>query len=264
MGLSACRATLFPVVPGTRVLPDLTLDEPRMIALTGAIALLAGLVRGFSGFGGPAIMALVLTQFYSPLSVLTKVAIIDAMAYLLLLPTTAREFNRRVTAIATLAAFAGLPIGTYLLTELDPSVVKRAIAGTVAACVVVMLLGGRFRASPPVAVHLVVGVFAGVVFGATYIALVAMIFFFSLPASGAESRANAVYWGVLLTYVLIAMHMALGNITVDDLWRAALLGISYLAGTGAGVWCFRRTAERRFRRAVLWLLLGLATIGLVA
>lgn len=255
---------MFPVVPSTRVLPDLTLDDPRMIALTGAIALLAGLVRGFSGFGGPAIMALVLTQFYSPLSVLTKVVIIDAVSYLLLVPTTAREFNRRVTAVATLAALAGLPIGTYLLTELDPPVVKRAIAGTVAACVAVMLLGGRFRASPPVAVHLVVGLFAGVVFGATYIALVAMIFFFSLPASGAESRANAVYWGVLLTYVLIAMHMALGNITVDDLWRAALLGVSYLAGTGAGVWCFRRTAERRFRRAVLWLLLGLATIGLVA
>ena len=107
MGLSACRATLFPVVPGTRVLPDLTLDEPRMIALTGAIALLAGLVRGFSGFGGPAIMALVLTQFYSPLSVLTKVAIIDAVSYLLLAPTTAREFNRRVTVIVTLQPSPG-------------------------------------------------------------------------------------------------------------------------------------------------------------
>ena len=246
------------------MLPDLTLDEPRMIALTGATALVAGLVRGFSGFGGPAVMALVLTQFYSPLSVLTKVAIIDAVSYLLLAPTTAREFNRRVTVIVTLATLAGLPIGTYLLVEMDPSVVKRAIAGVVAACVAVMLLGVRFRASPPVVVHLAVGLLAGVVLGATYIALVAMIFFFSLPASGAESRANAVYWGIVLSYVLIATHMVLGSITVDDLWRATLLGASYLAGTGAGVWWFRRTAEREFRRAVLWLLLGLATIGLVA
>ena len=246
------------------MLPDLTLDEPRMIALTGTIALLAGLVRGFSGFGGPAIMTLVLTQLYSPLSVLTKVVIIDAVSYLLLVPTTAREFNRRVTVTVTLATLAGLPLGTYLLMEMDPSVMKRTIAGTVAACVAVMLLGGRFRAPPSTAVHLAVGLFAGVVLSATYIALVAVIFFFSLPASGAESRANAVYWGVLLSYVLIATHMLLGNITVDDLWRAALLGASYLAGTGAGAWCFRRTAERGFRRAVLWLLLGLATIGLVA
>ena len=65
-GLSACRATLFPAVPSTRVLPDLTLDEPRMIAFTGATAFVAGLVRGFSGFGGPALMALVLTQFLQP------------------------------------------------------------------------------------------------------------------------------------------------------------------------------------------------------
>ena len=159
------------------MLPDLTLDEPRMIVLTGAAALVAGVVRGFSGFGGPALMALVLTQFYNPLSVLTKVVIIDAASYLLLVPSTAREFNRRVIAIVTLATVAGLPIGTYLLVETDPVVMKRAIAGAVAACVFVMLFGGRFRASPSIAVHIAVGLLAGVVLGATYIALVAMIFF---------------------------------------------------------------------------------------
>ena len=245
------------------VLPDLTLDEPRMIVLTGTAALVAGVVRGFSGFGGPALMALVLTQFYNPLSVLTKVVIIDAVSYLLLVPSTAREFNRRVIAIVTLATPAGLPIGTYLLVETDPVAMKRAIAGTVAACIFVMLFGGRFRASPSIAVHIAVGLLAGVVLGATYIALVAMIFFFSLPASGAESRANAVFWGVILSYALIATHMALGNISVDDLWRAALVGVSYLVGTAAGVRWFRRTGEREFRRAVLWLLLGLAVVGLV-
>ena len=246
------------------MLPDLTLDEPRMIALTGVVALVAGMLRGFSGFAGPAVMAIVLTQFYSPLSVLTKVVIMDAMSYPLLVPSTVREFNRRVIAIVTLATLAGLPFGTYLLTETDPVVMKRAIAAAVASCVVVMLLGGRFRATPPIAVHVAVGLLAGVVLGATYIALVAMIFFFSLPASGAESRANAVFWGIILSCALITGHIALGNITVDDLWRSALLGIVYLAGAGAGVWCFRRTGEREFRRAVLWMLLGLAAIGLVA
>ena len=142
-------------------------------------------------------------------------------------------------------------------------VIKRAIAAAVAACVAIMLFGGRFRASPPIAVHLAVGFLAGVVLGATYIALVAIIFFFSLPASGAESRANSVFWGVILSCVLIATHMGLGNISIDDLWRATLVGLAYLAGTGAGAWCFRRVGERGFRRAVLWLLLGLAVIGLV-
>ena len=246
------------------MLPELTLDEPRMIAFTVATALIAGGVRGFSGFGGPALMALVLTQFYSPLSVLTKVVIIDTVSYLLLVPSTAREFNRRVVAVVTIATLAGLPIGTWLLTELDPVVIKRAIAAAVAACVAIMLFGARFRASPPIAVHVAVGLVAGVVLGATYIALVAMIFFFSLPASGAESRANAVFWGVILSCVLIATHMGLGNISIDDLWRATLVGFTYLAGTGAGAWWFRRVGERGFRRAVLWLLLGLAVIGLVA
>ena len=246
------------------MLPDLTLDEPQMIVLTVAAALVAGAVRGFSGFGGPALMALLLTQFYSPLSVVTKIAIIDAMAFLLLIPSTAREYNRRVVVILTLSTLVGLPIGTYLLTQMDPVVMKRAIAGVVAACVTAMLLGGRFRASPSLAVHIGVGMLAGVVLGATYIALVAVIFFFSLPVSGAESRANNVFWGVILAVVFIATHMVLGNIIVEGLWRVILVGVVYLAGAGAGAWWFRRTGESGFRRAVLWLLLGLAAVGLVA
>ena len=246
------------------MLPDLTFDDPRMIAVTGATALVAGVVRGYSGFGGPALMALVLTQFFNPLSVLTKVVIIDAVSYLLLVPSTVREFDRRLVPVVTISTFVGLPIGVYLLTATDPVVMKRAIAAAVAVCVVIMLLGVRFRAPPPIVVRILVGVFAGVVLGATYIALVAVIFFFALPDSGARSRANTVFWGITLAYGLIALHLVLGNVAVDDLWRAALLGVFYLAGTGAGVWWFRRTGERGFRRAVHWLLLGLAAIGLVA
>ena len=124
----------------------------------------------------------------------------------------------------------GLPIGVYLLAVTDPMVMKRAVAGAVAVCVVIMLFGVRLREWPPIVVQLVVGVLAGVVLGATYIALVAMIFFFALPVSGAQSRANAVFWGIVLSFVLIATHMGLGNTTTDALWRAALLGIFYLAG----------------------------------
>ena len=245
------------------MLPDLTLDEPRMIALAGTTALVAGAVRGFGGFGGPALMALVLTQFYNPLSVLTKVIIIDAISYLVLVPNTAREFNRRVILIVTAAALTGLPAGVYLLTVMDPVVMKRAVAGAVAACAAVMLLGGRFRTSPSIMIYVAVGLLAGVVLGATYIALVAMIFFFSLPVSGAESRANAVFWGVVLAYLLIGVHITIGYITIGDLWRSALVGIPYLAGTAAGTWWFRRIGERGFRRAVLGLLLALAAVGLV-
>ena len=246
------------------MLPDLTLDEPRMVALTAAVALAAGFLRGFSGFAGPAIMVLVLTQFYSPLSVMTKVVIIDTMSFLLLVPSTIREFNRRILAVIIPATLLGLPIGVDLLTVSDPLIIKRAVAGAVAACVIIMLIGIRLREHPPIVAQVLVGILAGAVLGATYIALVVMIFFFSLPVSGAQSRANAVCWGVIISFILISTHVVLGNTTFEDFWRSMLLGVFYLAGTGAGIWLFRRTGERNFRRAVLWLLLGLAGVGLVA
>ena len=58
----------------------LSFDSPETLAIVGLTAFVAGLVRGFAGFGGPALMMLVLTNFYTPLSVIPKVLVMDAVA----------------------------------------------------------------------------------------------------------------------------------------------------------------------------------------
>ena len=56
---------------------ELSLAHWQVWALVMATTLTAGAVRGFAGFGGPAIMILVLTQFYAPASVLALVLLVD-------------------------------------------------------------------------------------------------------------------------------------------------------------------------------------------
>ena len=91
----------------------LSLTEPSMWLAALTTAAVAGFIRGFTGFGGPAVMILVLVQFYAPVSVLTKVAIIDAVANVKLLPNTVREVDRRVTTCLIISSLAGAPIGIY-------------------------------------------------------------------------------------------------------------------------------------------------------
>jgi uncharacterized membrane protein YfcA len=245
------------------VVPELTLDQPQMWAIASLTAVVAGFVRGFAGFGGPAIMALVLVQFYAPVSVLAKVILIDVLSGLKLLPSTAHEVDRRLTAVIVASSLLGAPIGVYALLELDPVVTRRAIAAVSALSTLAMLAGWRFKKVPPLWVHAVVGFLSGVIIGATYIALVMIVFLFATPARATVSRANTVYWAFILSISLIGAYAATGVLDWDGTWRSLLLGLLYLAAVVAGTRVFRVTRERDFRRYVLWLLLALSAMAMV-
>jgi hypothetical protein len=243
-------------------MPPLTLAELDMFLITGAVALVGGVVRGFAGFGGGAIMLLVLTQFYDPTSVIARIVLIDLVANVRLLPTTLREVEWKTAATVTVASCLAIPLGLLILLAVDPLIMKRGIAAIVAVATVVLLAGRRFRASPTMPVLIGVGVLSGVVVGATFIALVFMIFIYALPAPAAVSRANGIFWGFVTTVAMVPLFMVSGQLVWDDFWRAGLVGLVFLGSAWFGAHRFRRTQEGRFRRIVLLLLLALSVVGM--
>ena len=244
-------------------MPILTLDEPSMWLIVLATAVVAGFIRGFTGFGGPAIMILVLVQFYAPVSILTKVALVDVISNMKLVPNTAREVNRRVTLCMVLSSLAGAPIGIFALVEVDPVVIRRTIAIVAAFATIVMLTGWRLKTIPPLWVHAVVGFLGGIVVGATYIAIAVIVFLFASPASAAVSRANVVHWMFYVGAATLIGYVWTGVLSATDLWRSLLVGAVYLLGAVLGSSLFRSSSEQNFRKLVLWLLLGLSALALV-
>jgi len=244
-------------------MPELTLIEPAMLALAAGAALLAGFIRGFTGFGGPAVMLLILTQFYSPLSVLSKVILIDFSANLKLLPNTLKDVDWRMMGITITSSIVGAALGFYAVLVLDALLLKRLIAIVVALCAVLMLIGWRLQNMPGIGVQALAGLVGGLAFGSVYIALVIAIFFFALPGRAATARANMVYWSLPITVALIVGHIAAGSLSFEDIWRSALIGIVYLLATYMGAWFFVLIGERTLRGVVLWLLLFLAVAGLL-
>lgn len=227
------------------------------------MAFIAGIVRGFSGFGGPAVMILCLVPFYSPVSVLSKVAMIDLSANIKLLPSTWNEVNWHTTGWFVATAVVGIPIGMYALNTVDPIIMKRVIAGVAACGTVVMLIGWRLTRMPPLWVTILVSFAAGIILGATMIAFVAVVYLLLTPAPAAETRANIVYWGFPTTVLLIVYHAGSGNIVWNDVWLIAVICLVHLGGTIAGARAFRLVSEVDYRRTVLWFLLGLAVLGLL-
>src|SRR5262249_27217557 len=113
------------------------LQNPRFyIAL--AIAILAGVVRGFSGFGSAQIYIPLIAAVYSPRAAAVTLLIIDTLgAAPFAVPALARCTWPEVLPMFIAAAVA-VPLGTWALLVIDPIVLRWFIAALVLSLVIVL------------------------------------------------------------------------------------------------------------------------------
>ncbi len=101
--------------------------EPSFLMIA-SVAFGAGLVRGFTSFGGPAFMIAILTLFFTPYSIVSKILAVDFVASIYLFKTIYREIDWRATTYLVVPTLLMMPVGHWLLIELDPALMKQAIA----------------------------------------------------------------------------------------------------------------------------------------
>lgn len=237
--------------------------EPGM-AIIAMVAFGGGLVRGFTGFGGPAFILAILTLFFTPYSVVTKILVVDFIASVYLFKAVYRQIDWRATASMVIPTLIFMPLGHWLLIELDPVWMKRAMALTISAACVMMLIGYRYQRPMTTAWLVLVGSCAGIIFGGTYIALVAVVFILLGPYDKHAGRTLIIAWA-MFTVLGFALISALSGTTgVDDVITAAPGAATYLLGTWIGSHGFRKSSEKLFRRAAIVTLLALSIINLVS
>ena len=122
-----------------------------------AIAVLAGVVRGFSGFGSAQIYIPLIAAVYSPRVAAVTLLLIDTVGAA---PFTVRAFAyctwREVLPIYIAAAIAA-PFGTLALMVVDPIVLRWFIAILVLSLVGVLMSGWRYHGRPSLPVTVGVG-----------------------------------------------------------------------------------------------------------
>jgi len=233
------------------------------MAIVTIVAFGAGLIRGFTGFGGPAFILAILTLFFTPYSIVSKILVVDFIASVYLFKAVYREIDWRATATMVIPTLVCMPLGHWLLIELDPLWMKRAMALVIATACVMMLVGFRYRHPMTTQWLIFVGVCAGIVFGGSYIALVAVVFILLGPYDKHQGRTLIISWSffAVLGFALISAFS--GTTGIDDVIAAAPGAATYLLGTWMGSHGFRKSSEKVFRRAAIAVLLCLAIINLV-
>ena len=229
-----------------------------------AVAFGAGLIRGFTGFGGPAFILAILTLFFAPVSIVPKILVVDFFANVYLFKASLKQINWRATLSMVIPTMIFMPLGHWLLIELDPLWMKRAMALIISAACVMMLIGYRYKHPMTTGWLVFVGICSGIVFGGTYIALVAVVFILLGPYDKNEGRTLIVSWTFFTVVGFALISAASGTTSMQDVSIALPGAVTYMLGTWLGSHGFHRSSEKLFRRAAITTLLALAIVNLIS
>ena len=234
-------------------------------ALVGAaIALLSGIVHGYSGFGGNLLMVPLLSFLFPPAHAIAVAMVIAAAGQASVVWQAIPLADRQECGSFLLGLLLGLPAGTYFLAVSDPSLIRRAVGASTLAAAAVLATGWVYRGRRTAYVGAAFGALSGIIGGAAgQGGPPAVAYFIAAPVDAAVQRANiiaAVSGLILLGLLFLALA---GIVTPTILALGALLSLPYLAGLWAGSRLFKLLPRQNYRRAALLLLVAAGLMALL-
>ena len=152
----------------------------------------AGLIRGITGFGGSMVMAPPLSLLIGPAPTVVIALALEAVAAITIPPAAVGRVQWKIVGLLTLPSLATVPLGCYLLTNLDAQLTRRLMAGSVVLFSVAMLAGFRYVGHPRPATSIALGGLSGLLLGATSIgAPPVILYLLSGPEPHAVTRAKS-------------------------------------------------------------------------
>jgi uncharacterized protein len=237
--------------------------SPGELAFVFFAAMIAGLARGFSGFGGALIFVPLAGSATSPQIASALLLVIDGIMTLGMVPDGWRRANRREVFTMLAGALVGVPAGTAVLS-LMPSVTLRWIISLVVLGLLVFLMSGwRYHGRPKTALTVGVGALAGLFGGAAQMSGPPVVAYWLGGAIDRNVvRANLVLYFALATVISATSYIIGGLLTLEVLLIALVAGPGYGIGLGFGSRMFGIASETTFRRICFTLIAAAAVIGL--
>jgi len=229
-----------------------------------AVAALAGLVRGFSGFGAALVLTPLLSLVLGTRDAAATTILLTGLTALQQVPTAWPVGDWRRVSLLAAAAIVAMPFGTWALLGLDAETLRRAVAVVVIGFTCLLASGWRYRGPTPLPATLAVGAASGVLTGAAGIGgPPVVVWLLAGDTDARRARANFIlFFGATLGVAPIALLWA-GLVDGTIAGRALWLAPVFMAGTWAGGRLSGRASDRAFRWAALAILFagGIAALA---
>ena len=233
------------------------LAAPFIIA--AIVAFIAGMVRGFAGFGAAMLMTPAFSALYGPAVGIALCLLLEIVVALPLLLPVVRLVDWRRIGLLLLAAVAAIPSGNLALTWIDPQPMRWLISAIVLAAVAMLASGWRYAGRPNLVATLAAGACSGFLNGLSGMAGPPVIFYYLAGTEAAALvRANLTTYFVFVDLATLAVFTARQLIGWDTALQALVLAPAVIAGGMAGGRLFPLASERFYRRLALGLLVAVA------
>jgi uncharacterized membrane protein YfcA len=228
--------------------------------IVAALALIAGAVRGFAGFGAGMIMIPFVSALYGPKIGACSILVADGILTIPYLLKSIRFCEPRTVAPVALGSVIAIPIGTYLLTTMDPTPIRWAMAPIIAGLLAITLSGWRYQGIPKVGVSLATGAASGFLSGLIQLSgPPVIVLWMSGPFPPLTIRANIFVYFAIMSVVTVVCY------TIAGVFSSGLLPVlvpmipCYAIGLILGSRYFGKADPKLFRRVAV-VLIGCSVI----
>ncbi len=225
--------------------------------------LVAGFVRGYSGFGFSALTIASSALVTNPLQFVAVVVLWETVMTLQALSGIWKDIDWRRVGLLLVGAMVGMPLGIWALTSISEDAARGVISAYVLTMSLILLAGWKLRGKVGPLANLGAGLASGLANAPGMGGLPVAAFFAAQAMSPAVFRATLVAYFPLLDLYSTPIYWWGGMVTWDTLW-IGLIGLPLVVlSNWLGSRHFLRTDPQDFRRFAILLLAGLAALGLL-
>ncbi len=240
------------------------IPEIHVLVISVVVALIAGFVRGYSGFGSAMVIVTCLSLLFPISSLVPAMLLLDVIASICLLPGIWKQVNWKSLGWLLAGVLIGTPIGVYLLATIPDKPMRMAIAIVVMVLSLFLLRGFKLKRMPGKPLSITTGTIAGIISGATAISgPPVVLFYFSSPAGVNISRASIIAFFLGTDAFASAVCATHGLINYPTLTVFAILVAPMLLGLWFGNRTFLQGNPEVLRKRILMILLIISTTILI-
>lgn len=222
------------------------------LAFAAATLFVAGLIRGFAGFGSAMVNAPILSLLWGPTIGVPVAALIEFVPALQLTPRAIPNANWRLIWLLGVPALILIPAGSFLLIALPSDIVRRVVAMVVLLLVAILWSGWRYTGQRTALISGGIGAVSGLLSGTTAIGGPPVILYLMAGNDHpAVLRANMIAYFTIVLVGLAATYALLGLFGPVVLWRTGFMVVPFLVGIFIGARLFPLASERTFRNIAL-------------
>lgn len=224
---------------------------------------MAGLVRGFSGFGTAMIYLPLAGMVLDPFILITAMVVMDLIGPLPNVPRALRDGDMRQLAMLVGGMIVGLPFGVAFLLLIDPLTFRWLVSILIFLLLALLLAGARYHGPGGPKLVIGAGFLGGLAGGAVGIAGPPIILLYMASRARVSMvRANITLLLILTDVALLVAYGVSGKLLISGIMLGAVIALPYLLANVLGARAFDPGREGMYRSAAYVIIAVSAVLGL--